>query len=230
MNGKWRDLKMSGKISPSIMCADLRHLEDNIKVLEKAGVEYLHFDIMDGNFVPNFTLGPDLMNAVREITSIPFDIHLMVQHPENHLLLFDVKPGDIVTVHQESTIHLQRTLQKIKDRGANPGVALNPATPIYSIEHVLDDIGIVLIMTVNPGFAGQKLVPATIKKIAGLKKYLMDNGYDTIEIEVDGNVSYENAKRMREAGADIFVAGTSSIFIKDADILQSASQLRKYIA
>lgn len=221
---------MSGKISPSIMCADFRHLEDNIKMLEKAGVEYLHFDIMDGNFVPNFTLGPDFMNAVREITSISFDIHLMVQHPENHLQLFNIRPGDIVTVHQESTIHLQRTLQKIKDLGATPGVALNPATPIYSIEHVLDDIGVVLIMTVNPGFAGQKLVPATIKKIAMLKKYLIENGYDAIEIEVDGNVSFENAKKMREAGADIFVAGTSSIFIKGVDILQLANQLRKCIA
>jgi ribulose-phosphate 3-epimerase len=223
-------LKMGGKVSPSIMCVDFRHLEDNIKMLERAGVEYLHFDIMDGNFVPNFTLGPDLMNSVRQVTNIPFDIHLMVQRPENHLLLFNIKPGDIVTVHQESTIHLQRTLQKIKDYGAIPGVALDPATPIYSIEHVLDDIGIVLIMTVNPGFAGQKLVPATIKKIANLKKYLMENGYTEIEIEVDGNVSFENARRMREAGADIFVAGTSSLFKRDGDILDSTIKLRKCIA
>ena len=121
---------MEGKISPSIMCADLKHLEDNIKILEKIGVEYLHFDIMDGSFVPNFTLGPDLMSAVREITNIPFDIHLMVQRPENHISLFNIRPGDIVSVHQESTIHLQRTLQKVKDMGAIAAVALNPATPI----------------------------------------------------------------------------------------------------
>lgn len=221
---------MPGKISPSIMCADFKHLEENIKILEQIGVEYLHFDIMDGSFVPNFTLGPDLMRAVREITNLPFDIHLMVKHPENHIALFDIKPGDLVSVHQESTIHLQRTLQKIKDYGAKAAVALNPATPIYSIEDVLDDIDVVLIMTVNPGFAGQKLVPATIRKIANMKKYLVGNGYGHIEIEVDGNVSYENARKMREAGADIFVAGTSSLFIKGVSIPESAEELRKSIA
>lgn len=221
---------MPGKISPSIMCADFRHLEENIRLLEQAGVEYLHFDIMDGNFVPNFTLGPDLMRSVREITNIPFDIHLMVQHPENHIATFSPNQGDLVSVHQESTIHLQRTLQKIKDYGAKPGVALNPATPIYSIEDVLDDIGFVLIMTVNPGFAGQKLVPATLRKIFNLKNYLVQKGYDHIQIEVDGNVSFENAVKMREAGADIFVAGSSSIYMKGTGILQAAEQLRKCIA
>jgi len=221
---------MSGKISPSIMCADFRHLENNIKTLEQVGVEYLHFDIMDGNFVPNFTLGPDLMRSVREITNIPFDIHLMVDHPENHIALFDIKPGDLVSVHQESTVHLQRTLQKIKDCGAKAAVALNPATPIYSIEDVLDDIDVALIMTVNPGFAGQKLVPATLRKIANMKRYLKENGYGHIEIEVDGNVSYENARKMREAGADIFVAGTSSLFIKGESISETARELRKSIA
>lgn len=221
---------MGGKISPSIMCIDFKHLEDNIKKLEQAGVEYLHFDIMDGSFVPNFTLGPDFMKSVREITDIPFDIHLMVEHPENHLELFDIRPGDLVSIHQESTFHVQRTLQKIKDYGAKAAVALNPATPIYSIEDVLDDIEAVLIMTVNPGFAGQKLVPATLKKIAHIKEFLLDNGYDNIEIEVDGNVSCENAIKMRAAGADIFVAGTSSLFIKGKDLIVSAQELRKCIA
>jgi len=220
---------MSGKISPSIMCADFRHLEDDIRILEQVGVEYLHFDIMDGSFVPNFTLGPDLMKSIREITSIPFDIHLMIQHPENHITLFDIRPGDLVSVHQESTVHLQRVLQKIKDMGGKAAVALNPATPIYNAEEVLDDIAAVLIMTVNPGFAGQKLVPAALKKIAHMKRYLHEYGYDHIEIEVDGNVSYENAIKMREAGADIFVAGTSSLFIKGKDILESALQLRNCI-
>lgn len=220
---------MRGKISPSIMCADFRHLEDDIRILEQAGVEYLHFDIMDGSFVPNFTLGPDLMKSVREITSIPFDVHLMVQQPENHIALFDLRPGDLVSVHQESTVHLQRTLQKIKDKGADAAVALNPATPIYSIEDVLDDIAVVLIMTVNPGFAGQKLVPATLKKISHLKRYLNENGYPLIQIEVDGNVNFENAAKMREAGADIFVTGTSSLFIKGTDIRDAADELRKCI-
>jgi ribulose-phosphate 3-epimerase len=221
---------MPGKISPSIMCADFRHLEDNIKLLEKAGVEYLHFDIMDGDFVPNFTLGPDLMRAVREVTTIPFDIHLMVRRPENHIGTFEPRPGDLVSVHQESTVHLQRTLQKIRDYGASPAVALNPATPIYCIEDVLDDIEAVLIMTVNPGFAGQKLVPATLRKISNMRSFLDERGYNAVEIEVDGNVSFENAVKMRQAGADIFVAGTSSLFIRDMDILSAAENLRKCIA
>jgi len=220
---------MRGKISPSVMCADYLNLEGTIKSLVQAGVEYLHFDIMDGNFVPNFTLGPDLLNSIREITTIPFDIHLMVKSPERHLKLFNVKPGDIISVHQESTLHLQKILQSIKELGARPSVALNPATPIYSIENVLDDIEVVLIMTVNPGFAEQKLIPATLRKIANIHKFLIDMGYNSIEIEVDGNVSFENARKMKEAGADIFVAGKSSIFIKNKDIGILTAELRKSI-
>jgi len=220
---------MGGKISPSIMCIDFKYLLENIKKLEDIGVEYLHFDIMDGSFVPNFTLGPDFMKSVREITNIPFDIHLMIEHPENHLELFDIRPGDLVSIHQESTFHIQRILQKIKDYGAKASVALNPATPIYSVEDVLDDIEVVLIMTVNPGFAGQKLVPASFKKIVRIKKFLIDSGYANIEIEVDGNISCENAKKMRAVGADIFVAGTSSLFIKGKDLIVSAGELRQCI-
>jgi len=220
---------MGGKISPSIMCIDFKYLLENIKKLEDIGVEYLHFDIMDGSFVPNFTLGPDFMKSVREISNIPFDIHLMIEHPENHLELFDIRPGDLVSIHQESTFHIQRILQKIKDYGAKASVALNPATPIYSVEDVLDDIEVVLIMTVNPGFAGQKLVPASFKKIVRMKKFLIDSGYANIEIEVDGNISCENAKKMRAVGADIFVAGTSSLFIKGKDLKVSAGELRQCI-
>ena len=220
---------MGGKISPSIMCIDFKYLLENIKKLEDIGVEYLHFDIMDGSFVPNFTLGPDFMKSVREITNIPFDIHLMIEHPENHLELFDIRSGDLVSIHQESTFHIQRILQKIKDYGAKASVALNPATPIYSVEDVLDDIEVVLIMTVNPGFAGQKLVPASFKKIMRMKKFLIDSGYANIEIEVDGNISCENAKKMRAVGADIFVAGTSSLFIKGKDLIVSAGELRQCI-
>ncbi|ANE48239.1 ribulose-phosphate 3-epimerase [Paenibacillus swuensis] len=221
---------MAGKISPSMMCADFRRLEDQVRELEQAGVEYLHWDIMDGRFVPNFTLGPDLMNCVRELTAIPFDLHLMMERPEDHLHLFDIRPGDIVSVHQESTTHLQRTLQAIRERGAKAAVALNPATPVYTVEHVLDDIDVLLIMTVNPGFAGQKLVPATLKKLSNVKTYLAAQGYPDIEIEVDGNVSWENAVRMREAGADIFVAGTSSIFRKGENIQELTKQFRDCIA
>lgn len=217
---------MPGKISPSIMCADFRNLESTIKKLEAAKVEYLHFDIMDGNFVPNFTLGPSILKCIREITNIPFDLHLMIKNPENHLNLFEVRLEDIVSVHVESTIHLQKLLQKIRQLGAKVAVALNPSTPICMIEDILGDIDIVLVMTVNPGFAGQKLIPSSLEKIARLRRYIFEKGYPNIEIEVDGNVSYKNAKKMRAAGADIFVGGTSSIFIKGKNIVENINKLR----
>ena len=195
---------MPGKISPSIMCADFRNLESTIKKLEAAKVEYLHFDIMDGNFVPNFTLGPSILKCIREITNIPFDLHLMIKNPENHLNLFEVRLEDIVSVHVESTIHLQKLLQKIRQLGAKVAVALNPSTPICMIEDILGDIDIVLVMTVNPGFAGQKLIPSSLEKIARLRRYIFEKGYPNIEIEVDGNVSYKNAKKNACCGSRYF--------------------------
>jgi len=220
---------MKSMISPSMMCVDFKHLEDNVKLLTQLEVEYLHFDIMDGEFVPNYTLGPDFMRVVRSISDIPFDIHLMVQRPEDKLSYFDIRPGDLVCVHQESTVNLQRVLQRIRDLGAKVGVALNPATSISSIEDVLDDVDVILIMTVNPGYAGQKLIPSTIGKISRLREYLHVHGYDRIAIEVDGNVSFENAELMKAAGADIFVAGTSSLFTSGGDIYAAGQKLRAII-
>ena len=198
--------------SPSMMCADALNLGADAVALEKAGVQYFHYDVMDGDFVPNFMLGPDVIKAVRKVSKVPADIHLMVKNPERHLHLFDLRAGDVVSVHQESTIHLQRTLAAIRQTGAQAAVALNPATPLCTIEDVLPDIDMVLLMTVNPGFAGQKLVPQTLAKITRLRKILDESGYPHVRIEVDGNVSFENAVKMRAAGADLFVAGTSAVF------------------
>lgn len=217
---------MNGKISPSLMCVNFACVERDIRDLEKANVEYLHVDIMDGCFVPNFTLGPDFVKAIRQMTGIPLDIHLMVEKPERHIGMFDLREGDLVSIHVESTIHLQRTLAKVKETGAQAAVALNPATPINCLDYVLDDIDAVLIMTVNPGFAGQKLVPSTLQKIADLRNYLNERGCERVAIEVDGNVSCENAKKMRAMGADIFVAGTSSLFVKGRSIEDCAKELR----
>lgn len=199
-------------VSPSMMCADALNLGADAVALEKAGVQYFHYDVMDGDFVPNFMLGPDVIKAVRKVSKVPADIHLMVKNPERHLHLFDLRAGDVVSVHQESTIHLQRTLAAIRQTGAQAAVALNPATPLCTIEDVLPDIDMVLLMTVNPGFAGQKLVPQTLAKITRLRKMLDESGYPDVRIEVDGNVSFENAVKMRAAGADLFVAGTSAVF------------------
>ncbi|MEI6603116.1 MAG: ribulose-phosphate 3-epimerase [Clostridia bacterium] len=220
---------MTGKIAASVMCANLGHLADDIKKLENAGVEYVHVDIMDGSFVPNFTFGTDFCEALRGMTDLPLDIHLMIQKPELHIAAFKPRPGEYICVHQEATVHLQRTLALIKSFGAMAAVALNPATPIYTIEDVLEDIDMVLIMTVNPGYAGQLLVPQTLDKIARMRAFLDARGFEKIAIEVDGNVSFENAEKMRAAGADIFVAGSSSVFIKALGIEKGAQELRKHI-
>jgi len=211
------------------MCANLLHLDRDIQALEEIGADYLHFDIMDGSFVPNFTLGPDLVKAVRRRTNIPLDIHFMVNSPERHLDLFDIQKGDLISVHVESTVHLNRLLNRIRALGASPAVALNPATPLFAIEEVLGDVDAVLVMTVNPGFAGQKLVESTLGKIKRLREMLDSKGYWETRIEVDGNVSFENAAKMRAAGADIFVAGSSSIFAKGMSIHEAAMKLRESI-
>lgn len=221
---------MKSKISPSMMCADIMNMKPVLDTFKKTGIEYLHIDIMDGQFVPNFTLGTDYCKILKKNTTIPLDIHMMLENPETKIDWFPVGEGDFVSVHVESTRHLQRVLSLIRAKGAKPMVAINPATPISAIEHVLDDIDGVLIMTVNPGFAGQKLVPATLKKITSLRNYLDEKGYENVEIEVDGNVSFENAKKMRAAGADIFVAGTSSVFTDKFSLEEGIDKLREVIS
>ena len=220
---------MNKKISPSMMCVDFMEVGKAVRELEACGAEYLHIDIMDGSFVPNYTLGTDFIKALKKSTNIPLDIHLMIDRPESKLDWFEFGEGDYVSVHAESTPHLHRAIAAIKARGAKAMVAINPATPLCAVTCILDDIDAVLIMTVNPGYAGQKLVESTLKKIRELREYLDANGYGHIEIEVDGNVSFENAKRMSEAGANLFVAGSSSVFAKDATISENLNKLREML-
>ena len=222
-------MKRIKKIAASVMCAPLFAMDTCLAELENNGIDLLHIDIMDGTFVQNYTLGTDFVKQLKEKTNLPLDIHLMVNDPERKLDWFAFGEGDYVSVHYEASQHLNKALGMIKARGAKAMVAINPATSICALESVLDDIDGVLIMTVNPGFAGQAMVESALKKIYRLKKYLDEVGCSNIEIEVDGNVSFENAKRMSEAGADIFVAGSSSVFSKEASLPQNIVRLRDII-
>ena len=220
---------MDAKISPSIMCADYFELEQYISQFEKCQIELIHVDIMDGSFVPNYTLGTDFIKALKKRTAIPLDIHLMINRPEDKIDWFEFGPGDYVSVHAESTPHLHKAISAIKAKGAKAMAAINPATPASALQSILDDIDGVLVMTVDPGFAGQKLIDSTLKKIRDLRRHLDSDGYENIEIEVDGNVSFVNAERMRQAGANIFVAGTSSIFSENFPLSMGIEKLRKAI-
>jgi len=217
------------RISPSMMCADFASLSETLSVFKTCGIEYLHIDVMDGHFVNNICLGTDFCRQMRRMTDIPLDLHLMITEPEKKLDWFDIQPGDFVAVHAEATDHLQKALSAIRDRGAHPMAALNPATPLCVLDYVTDILDGVLIMTVNPGFAGQKLIGATLEKITDCRRYLDARGHSDITIEVDGNVSFENAEKMRAAGADLFVAGTSSVFSRDGDLRTNIAKFREAI-
>jgi ribulose-phosphate 3-epimerase len=184
---------------------------------------------MDGVFVPNIMLCNEMAKGLRPKTSIPYDIHLMIVNPEQKIRWFDLRPTDIVSVHYESTPHVHRAVQEVKNAGGRAAVALNPATPVCSLKHLLADLDMVLIMTVNPGFAGQKLVGQTLEKIRETRRFLDEAGFDKMSLQVDGNCSFENAVLMREAGADCFVAGSSSIFSKGMTIKDAAKKLREAI-
>lgn len=211
------------------MCADIEALPSQLRTFEQTGIEYLHLDIMDGHFVPNFTLGTDYCKKLKKITTVPADYHLMIENPEDKLDWFSVGKGDIVSVHYESTAHIQKALSGIRQFGARAFLAINPGTPVNVLEDLLDDIDGVLVMTVNPGFAGQKMVPSALKKITKVRRLFDENGMKEKEIEVDGNVSFENAKLMKEAGADIFVAGTSSIFSSSTSLKEGIAKFRNII-
>ncbi len=220
---------MKKLLSASLMCADLLNLEEAIKKLENAGIEYLHIDIMDGDFVPNITLGFDLINSIKKVTNIPLDIHMMVYDPSKFIERMNLDENDIVCVHYESDIHIHRTLELIKNKGCKTGLAINPGTPVESVKNLMDYVDMLLVMTVSPGFAGQKIFKGADKKVIEARNLLTEWGYEDTLIEVDGNISLENGKRMYDSGADIFVLGTSSLFLKDKSLEQATKDFKDFL-
>ncbi len=212
-------------LSASIMCADILNMGKALNEIEISGIDYLHCDIMDNHFVPNLMLPPELLSKLRKGTSLPFDYHIMAENPESIIEKLNIKEGDFISVHYESTIHLQRAVSMIKEKGAKAAVALNPATPLSVLDEILPQLDMVLIMSVNPGFAGQKIVPGIFDKIKNLKKILSDKSLNNILIETDGNCSFENVPKMYNAGADMFVVGTSSVFRPDMSIKEGVEKL-----
>jgi ribulose-phosphate 3-epimerase len=213
------------KIAPSILSADLAHLAKQVEEAEAAGADYIHVDVMDGHFVPNITVGPLVVKALRRVTSLPLDVHLMVEKPEQFLEEFSNAGADIITVHWEACPHIHRSLEKIKRMGKKAGVSINPATPVWVLEEILGEVDLILAMTVNPGFGGQKLIPSTLSKVEKLKRMLSEKGLAP-EIEVDGGINEETAPAAVRAGAQILVAG-AAVFESPWGIREAIKRIRK---
>ncbi len=211
-------------IAPSILSADLLKLEEEVRTVEENGADFIHVDVMDGHFVPNITFGPNIVKALRKITQLPLDVHLMIENPDKYIPDFIKAGANIVTVHAEVCAHLNKTLNTIKSTGAKAGVSINPATPLNSIEEVTGLIDLLLIMSVNPGFGGQKFIPSSINKIERARK-LLDKAESDAFLEVDGGISEDNAADVVRAGANVLVAG-SAIFTSN-DIAASVQNIRK---
>jgi ribulose-phosphate 3-epimerase len=213
------------KLAPSILSADFARLGEQVAEVARAGADYIHVDVMDGHFVPNITIGAPVVASIRPLTSLPLDVHLMIEHPERYISEFAKAGADIITVHVEACPHLHGTIKSIKELGVKAGVSLNPATPLSSIEEIIPHVDLILIMSVNPGFGGQSFIPATLPKITNLRKILNDRKVDA-ELEVDGGVTADNAPGIVKAGANVLVAG-NSIFKAKEGISRALQRLRK---
>lgn len=211
------------KISPSILSADFAKLGEEIQAIEKAGADYIHIDVMDGAFVPNITIGNEVVKALRKTTTLPFDVHLMINNPDLHVKAFAESGADIITIHSEASIHLDRSVELIKSLGKKVGVSLVPSTHENALDYVLEKLDLILVMTVNPGFGGQKFLTSQLKKIEALRAKIEKSG-KKIELQVDGGINQETAKTVVNAGADVLVSG--SFIFKSGDYSKAISSLR----
>jgi ribulose-phosphate 3-epimerase len=216
------------KLAPSILSADFARLGEQIAEVVRAGADYIHVDVMDGHFVPNITIGAPVVAAIRSVTSLPLDVHLMIERPERYISDFVEAGADIITVHVEASPHLRSTIEAIKDLGVKAGVSLNPPTPIGAVEEIIAHVDLVLVMSVNPGFGGQSFMPETLPRIADMRK-LLDNGKLGAELEVDGGINADNARGIVEAGADVLVAGNSVFKARDG-VQRALRRLREAVS
>jgi ribulose-phosphate 3-epimerase len=212
------------KIAPSVLSADYLRLGEQVREVEAAGADYIHVDVMDGHFVPNITIGPLVVEAIRRETKLPLDVHLMIEEPERHVEAFAKAGAAILTVHPEATSQLHRTMESIRHLGVRPGVSLNPATSVSMVEDILDDVDLVLVMSVDPGFGGQEFIEGVLPKVRRLRR-LLDEAHSPVELEIDGGVSAVTAPRCIEAGIRVLVAGTA-IFNVDASVAACIKKLR----
>ena len=216
------------KLAPSILSADFARLGEQIAEVARAGADYIHVDVMDGHFVPNITIGAPVVAAIRPVTSLPLDVHLMIEHPERYISDFVKAGADIITVHVEASPHLQSTIRLIKELGVKAGVSLNPPTPLSAADEFIHHVDLILIMSVNPGFGGQSFIPETLPRIANMRK-MIDNRKPGIELEVDGGINADNAPDIVEAGADVLVAG-NSVFRAEDGISGALQRLRDAVS
>lgn len=219
---------MSVKIAPSILSADFARLADALQGAEQAGADWIHVDVMDGHFVPNLTIGAPVVKALRRETKLPLDVHLMIEKPEQLIEAFVEAGADYVTVHVEASVHLHRTIERIRELGAKPGVSLNPATPLSAIDEVLPYVDLVLVMSVNPGFGGQRYIPTSTAKIAALRRTLDERSLWGVEIEVDGGISPKTAPEVVAAGATVLVAG-AAVFNATGTVTDNIALLRSSV-